>query len=143
MPKTNTYRDIQASLMRFCKEFAEEFGLEFVNLDAHTDESQWPEGDFIGMGELSMNIMETDEVMVSFAISTRDDVNLFRMGELINLLVDRLMPNSSITVYDAISGYGKFNLFVTEGTRVEAPFSTKTQPIQAVTVRLLGDRPNV
>ena len=134
--------------MRFCPDFADEMALEghtlgFVNMDAHTDEEKWPAGDFVGMGELNIDIQETDEVLLSFAIATKSDTNLFRMAELINELANRLMPNCSIPVYDSQTGTVISNLFVTNGVRIGAPMDTKTRALQPIMVRLLGDHRNL
>lgn len=145
--KENTYRDVQASLMRFCRDFADEMVLEgyslgFVNLDAHADENAWPEGDFIGMGEFNLNIEETDEIMVSFVIATDDDANLLKMSDLINRLVNQVLPLTQLKVYDADTGEVISSLFVQNGVRVGAPLRTKSQPLQPVMLRLLGDHQN-
>lgn len=147
MSRKNFYRNVQASLIRFCRDFADEmtphgFSLGFLNLDAHADDTTWPDGDFIGMGELNVDVMEQDEVMVSFAIATDNDSNLLRMSELINELANRLLPNSQIKVYDAETGAVVSSLFVTNGVRIGTPIRTKSQPLQPITLRLLSDHRN-
>ena len=144
MIKYNHYADIRASLLRFCSDFKEAMALEgysltATNLDDFTDESQWPEGDFIGLAELNIDISENYEAQLMFVISTDLDKNLFRMSELIKRLLDRVLPNSSIAVYDAETGEAVGNLFVANGVRVGSPLPTKTQPMQPVALRLLSD----
>lgn len=142
MPRTNIYRDIQVSLIRFCRDFGDVHSLGFVNLDAHADAASWPEGDFIGVGELNVDISHTDEVMVSFAISTKDDANLLRMSELINHLLNEVLPGACLPIYNATTGdeIGKF--FVADGVRVGAPMQTESQPLQPIMLRLLSDHVN-
>lgn len=139
MSGKNTYRDIQASLVRFCRDFGDQHGLDFVNLDASTNAEQWPEADFIGIGELNVELREIDEVTLSFAISTTNDAHLLKMSELINLLVNELLPGAPLMVYDAVTGMIKSALYVTNGVKIGSTIDTKTQPIQPVMVRLLSN----
>lgn len=145
MKKLNIYRDVQASLLRFCQEFRANMGpkgfeLGFINLDAHADHASWPDGDFIGMGELTVDLMSIDEVQVAFAIATASDPNLLRMSQLVNELTNFLLPGSAIVVLDAVTGIPRCNLVVTEGVRIGAPLPTKSQPMTPIMVNLLADR---
>lgn len=142
MSKYNIYRDIQVSLIRFCKDFGDPRGLSFLNLDAHTEGHTWPEGDLIGFGELNITMDATDEVMVSFAIGTEGDPNLLRMSELVNELANLLIPGENIPVLDAETGLRKSWLFVAGGVRIGSPIDTKSQSLQPIMVRLLGDHRN-
>lgn len=141
----NHYANLQASLLRFCSDFKDDmltegFRLDTVNLDAHTDPEKWPEKDFIGVGEFTMeydgrNVMLT----AAFAVSTVADTNLFRMSELINHLVNRLEPMMSFPIYGARTGAEVGKIMILDGTRVGAPLETKSQPIQPVMVRMVTD----
>jgi len=138
------YHNIQSSLLRFCSQFrldmaAKGVSLETVNMDAHTDESEWPEGDFIGVGESEILIEETYSGSCFFALSTLDDTNLYRMGQLMKELSSRLLPNRSIPVYDTETGMQIGSIFVLQGTKIEAPMPTKTQPIQPILVNYETD----
>ncbi|MCG7628994.1 hypothetical protein MHM88_14375 [Epibacterium sp. MM17-32] len=134
------YQNIQSSLLRFCADFAEANpGLGTVNLDAHTDEAQWPEGDFIGLGELNVDVAETYAGQCMFGLSTLNDTNLFRMGQLMQKLSGFLLPNKNIPVYNAQTGMEIGKLFVLQGTRIGAPLPTKTQPIQPIAIRFESD----
>jgi len=141
----NHFRNIRASLLRFCSDFKEAMALEgetlvAVNLDDFTDESQWPKDqDFIGLSELHMDIEEFYSVQCMLAVSTAHDKNLDRMTKLMHHLLDRVLPNSCIPVYDADTGDEVGALFVGNGVRVGSPLPTKTQPIQPVALRLLSN----
>jgi hypothetical protein len=137
--RQNIYRDLQASMIRFCRDFGDSYSLGFVNLDAHADASSWPEGDFIGMGEFTVDVSQTDEILVTLAISTKDDMNLLRMSEIVNDLLNQVMPNSCLPLYDSVTGETLGNLFVADGVRVGATLPTETQPLQPIMLRLLSD----
>jgi hypothetical protein len=134
------YHNIQSSLLRFCVDFAETRpGLGTVNLDAHTDEAHWPDSDFIGLGELNVDIEETYSGQCMFGLSTQNDTNLFRMGALMKDLSAFLLPNENIPVYDAETGIQVGLIFILNGTRVGAPLPTKTHPIQPIAIRFETD----
>lgn len=134
------YQNIQSSLLRFIADFAEvNPTLDTVNLDAHTDEASWPDAEFIGLGELHVEIGETYSGQCMFAISTKDDTNLFRMGEWMQKLSELVLPNKNIPVYDAQTGTQIGMLFVLNGTQIGAPMATKTQPIQPIAIRFESD----
>jgi hypothetical protein len=142
MIRQNIYRDIQASLIRFSRDFGDLHGLDFVNLDASTNAEDWPAGDFIGIGELNVEILDFDEVSLSFAISTKDDSNLLKMSDLINKLVNEVMPGAAIPVLDADNGERKSSLYVTSGVKIGTVMDTDIQPLQPVIVHLISDYHN-
>lgn len=134
------YQNIQSSLLAFISRFTDDHPtLATVNLDAHTDEDSWPNQDFIGLGELHVDIEETYSGQCMFGLSTNGDPNLFRMGELMGHLSALLLPNKNIPVYDAQTGSALGQLYILQGTRISAPMRTKTQPIQPVAIRFESD----
>lgn len=135
----NYQPDIEASLLRFCADFAAEQGIESLFLDAHTDEAQWPNADFVGLGELNQDISEFYEGQCVIAISTVDDTNLHRMRALTDPLVERLLPNSALPVYDKDTGVSIGKLFIRNGVRVGSPVPTKTQPIRPIMISFVSD----
>lgn len=139
MPSPNMYRNYQTSLIRFCRDFGDAYSLGFVNMDAHADATQWPEGDFIGLGEFNVVFGQPDEVMLAFAISTKGDSNLLRMSDLTNALVDLVLPTSRLPLYDADTGQQIAGMTVAEGVKVGAPLPTESQPVQPIMLRLLSD----
>ena len=144
MRKQNIYRDVQVSLLRFSKEFqalmaSRGLVLGFVNLDAHADQTTWPKGDFLGMGELTVDIGSMDTVQVGFAIATEGDPNLLRMSKIVNELTNYLLPGCSVMVVDAETGAPRCNLRVADGVRVGAPLATKSQPMTPIMVNFLSD----
>ena len=141
------WANINASLLRFCADFRDDmeklgFNLEVVNLDDFTEEEQWPDGDFVGISNVMVDVFETYDVKLMFALSTKGDLNFFRLGKLTTHLLDRLLPNSSFNVLDADSGVVLGNFFVLNGTRVSPPVDTKTQPVRPIMVSLKTDLPS-
>lgn len=142
MVTKDLYRHIYSSLLRACSDFSEEMqdhghDLGVVNLDAFTDEIHWPARDFVGVGEISVMMEDTAEVECMFSIATMNDTNLLRMAELVNHLVNKLMPNENLPIYHAVTGAELGKFLVGSGTTVNPPFPTKSLPIQAVNVKLL------
>lgn len=133
------YHNIQSSLLRFCADFAAEHGIGVVNLDAHTDEAQWPDADFIGLSEFRVDIEETYSGACMFGVSTKGDTNLYRMGNLVEELSGLVLPNKNIPVFNAKTGDQIGLIFILKGTRIGAPVVTKTQPILPVAIRFETD----
>lgn len=142
MTNLHIYRNIHTSLLRFCADFAGEHNLTPVNLDAFINEDDWPQTDFIGVSNISVDVEETPTVYCIFALSTHQDANLMRMATLMNHLANRLLPNSCLPVYDAETGIIVSSLYVAKGVRIDPPVAGKVQPIQPIIVRLLGDARN-
>lgn len=142
----NEYRDSFASLMRFCRDFADEmvgagYDLEVMNLDAAGGPSDWPKKDVIGVAEYTFTLNDGNiRVQNMFALSTVEDTNNFRLNDLMNRLVNKLIPGMRIKLLHATSGATRGFLVVTNGTRVTPPEPSKTRVIQPVMVSLLSDQ---
>jgi hypothetical protein len=131
-------RNVHASVLRFCSNFAEENNLTVVNFDAHADDdTTLPPGDLIGMAGLSWHV--DDEflyVEVMFGISTMEDTNLFRLINLLDPLYESLLPTKNIGVYDADSGEKKGEFVVLNGTRAMPVGGSSARPLQFIMVSL-------
>jgi hypothetical protein len=126
---SNEYRDIMGSLLRFAADFASAHSLTAINLDAFANPTEWPAGDFIGVAETELDTdMPLQSVSLAFVISTRDDVNLMRMGILMNALTDLLKPSMTMPIYDLDTGAPRGRLAVSNGTRVGKVVRTESQP---------------
>ena len=136
----NPFRDIEASLLRFAAEFAREHDILVVNLDNHATPSAWPSGDFIGLSEMMVDLEENEiTVTLAYVISTKDDTNLYRMSQLVNHLVNKLMIGSKVRVYDAAAGTPKGHLISYQKLRAGKVLNTETQPARPVFVSLISD----
>lgn len=142
----NEYRDIQASLLRFASDFAQElndFGgsVQAINLDSFATPQAWPEGDFVGPAEV---MIELDESMVTvimaLVISTRDDTNLMRMSDYVNRALNRLRVGTKIPIYDALAGTPRGNLVVKGRVRVSVVENTDSQPAKPIMIQLGSDQ---
>lgn len=142
----NEYRDTFASLIRFCQDFSTDmaasgFNLKVMNLDAMADPQEWPDQDVIGVAEFDFELDDgTIQVDLMVAVSTFEDTNNFRLNELLNHLVNRLLPNQRIKLLNANNGAARGFLYVRNGTRVAPPFKSTTRAIQPVMVSLLSDQ---
>jgi len=133
------YRDLHASLMRFCQEFADTFeeGSRpvFVNLDNSWDEGELPKDDITGYLSLSYEINDQlVEGTFQVGYSSRDDTNLFRLVAAIDKLADRLRPMNKIQLYDADTGDAVGLMICKNGTRVMPVSGSKSRPVQFVAV---------
>lgn len=131
-------RNLHASLLRFCADFAEKFpGMTPINIDAHGDESTIPSTDIVGLSGLSYRFQEHFiKITVMFGLSTVSDTNLFRLTEQMDELVELLVPTRKIRAYDADSGEDIGWMIVEDGTSVMPVGGSETRPLQYVLVSL-------
>lgn len=131
-------RNLHASLLRFCADFAEQFpGMTALNFDAHADESTIPANDVIGMSGLAFRVQEhMIHTTVMFGLSTVEDTNLFRLTAQMDALFELLLPTKRIRVYDADSGADVGWMVVEDGTSVMPVSGSTTRPLQYVLVSL-------
>lgn len=134
------YRDLHASLLRFCVDFAEACDPKpvFINFDAAGDENSLPKQDIVGPLSLSF---ELDEHIlngtVQLGYSTWDDTNLFRLVERVDAMLELLKPTSKIPVYDSTNMVEepKGFLVIENGTRVMPVIKGNTRPIQFIALK--------
>ena len=142
----NEYKDSHASLMAFIRVEAEALsttGHPFtaLNLDAFANPTEWPAGNFLGVAEFQL---QTDgqfvEVMTAIVVSTRNDMNLFLMGEVTNVILDKLVPGKHVSMIDADTGIPRGKLHVLGFTRVGAVQPTESQPARPIMVKFKADQ---
>lgn len=143
----NEHRDIYKSLFRFLSDFSdsmqgEGYSLAVLNLEAFATPAEWPKGDFIGIDTSRFEFTDAHRVSVSLTlvISTGDDRNLMRMNEITNHLVSRLIPTRRLPIYSADTGLVRGNLVVRDGTQVDSPVQTESQPARPIFVSMLSDQ---
>lgn len=142
----NEYRDSRASVIRFCRDFADEMlgrGIEMdvVDFDTAGEPQTWPKKDVIGIGEFTFTLDDGNiEVDVAIGLSTVEDTNNFRLADLTNMLVNKLIPGMRVKLLNASNGQTRGFLVVTNGTRVAAPLPTTTRSIQPIMISLLSDQ---
>jgi len=142
----NEYRDVHASILKFCTDFSAEmvpFGhvLSVENLDAFAEPNNWPNRDLIGPKEFHISIDEKVlrlETMI--IISTINDRNLFRLAELVNYCLNHFLPGKALPLYDAVSGAKRGQLIVANGTEVVPPLAAEARTMQPIMVNLISDR---
>jgi hypothetical protein len=132
------YKDLHASIMKFCSNFAVNSGATFVNFDNSWDEAELPEGDVCGYLGLSF---ELDDQFVSGTVqigfSTKNDKNLFRLSNHIAELVELLRPTNKIRVYNADTGGDAGGMVIQNGTKVMPVSGSKSRPVQFIAVAFL------
>lgn len=132
---SNHYRTIHAALLRHCALAARkltETGLQnvqVVNLDAFTDEAQWPAEDFVGLAEFHLTIDSIYEGSAIVSLALAEDTNLLRSAQYIELMLDDLLPNSNISVVNLTTGEVEGMLLIKGGVQVAPPMATKTRPL--------------
>jgi hypothetical protein len=137
MSSSNLVRNLHASLLKFCNDFAEENNIASVYFDAHADESTLPPGDLIGMSGLSWEVDEHFlSVNVMIGISTNEDTNLFRLLGLVGSLFELVLPEKKISAYDADSGEVIGVFVVRNGTRALPVGGSSARPLQYIMVGL-------
>ena len=142
----NEYRDTFASLIRFCGDFAQEakglgYDLEVMNLDAAGAPAEWPKKDVIGVAEYLLTLDDGNIVVTNmFVVSTVEDTNNFRLNDMLNRLLNKLIPGMRIKLLNASTGATRGFLAVTNGTRVTPPEKSGTRAIQPIMVSLISDQ---
>lgn len=140
--KKRIYRNIHASIMRFCNDFIEEMDphditLKFVNFDAHEEITEFPDGDLVGFGDFALQIdAEFSTVICSFGITTQNDPNNVRHAIAMDYLLEKLMPLEKIMVRNAETGEEIGWMVVSGDVSVLAPTKTDTRAVQFVVVTM-------
>lgn len=140
------YADIHSSLLRFASDFREEmeflgYSMSTVNMDAFVDEDDWPDNDFVGPGQISIDIDKWWEGELMFFLSTVGDKNLMRLAEMMQALSAKLSPTRNFVIYDAQTGAAIGSAVIREGVRIMPPAPTKTRAVQPIAVSFLTDLP--
>lgn len=131
----NQYRAIQGSLLRHCVTASNQleaagFGpFSVINLDAFTDEKSWPEANFVGLAEFHLTMDDTYEGSVAIVLGLVEDTNLLQSAELIEVLLEDLLPNSSLPVLSISTAEEIGKLLIKGGVTVSPPYPSKTRPL--------------
>lgn len=142
----NEYRDTFSSVLKFCSDFAAEmsgrgWNLTVVNFDAANDPQTWPASDVVGISEFDFELDDgTIGVSMMVIISTVEDTNNFRLIEIMNQLVNKLIPGKRIQLVDGANGRVRGFLVAQNGTRVAPPLDLETRTAQGIMVSLLSDQ---
>ncbi len=132
-------RNIHASMLRFCADFAEANNLTVVNFDAHADESTIPATNIVGMSGLSFDVDDHFiSVNVMFGISTKDDTNMFELIRLLDTLFESVLPTKKVRAYDADTGEAIGWFIVQNGTRALPVGGSVARPLQHIMVGLVS-----
>lgn len=140
----NPYSDGKASLLKYVGDillaypFYAELGRpqpSLVDFDALGDETELPENDLYGLSDYSL-INETGMHAMSAAviISTKQDLNLFRLRELTNLMYMALVPTKIIPMWDAEVGERIGTITLQNGTHAQPLVKTKLRAYQNITI---------
>jgi hypothetical protein len=142
----NEFRDSFASILRFCTDFAIEcrglgYDIEVMNLDAAGAPNEWPSKDVIGPAEFTFTLDDGNIVLSTMiAVSTVEDTNNFRLNDILNRLLNKLIPGMRVKLLNSSSGATRGFLVVTNGTRVTPPERSGTRAIQPIMISLLSDQ---
>lgn len=103
------YKQVQASMLRFCTDVSIQESLTLgknftaVNLDAHADEENLPEGNIIGIESLAMqsatDAEPTDTFSCSVTVGTVSDTNNMLISNVVDSVYELLLPESTMVLY--------------------------------------------
>ena len=104
------YKEHWLSLVKFCKDFADDVATElgidpptFVNLDAHAKMDELAKADLVGLADFAwIDDDRLRRVSVSIFISTYADPDNIRHINIMDMLVDKLPPGSTVPIYAVI-----------------------------------------
>ena len=132
------YKDLHASIAKFCATFGTNSNATFVAFDNSWDDADLPEGDIVGPLGLTFELNDQlVEGSVQIGFSTKDDKNLFRLSDQVAKLTELLRPTNKIQMYDATTGGKVGDMVILNGTKVMPVAGTKSRPIQFVAISFL------
>jgi len=111
---------------------------QFLDWDAHANIHELPNVDLVG--PTAFGFIEDDKVIsVNFSLgfSTYNDLNLFRLRAIGNVLFEALRPGSRFIYYNATAAVAVSYLVVTNGTTLLPVTRSETRPFQFVQVEAL------
>lgn len=135
------YTNAVTSVLKLCKDFADEHNLTVHDFDAHATLAELPKVDLIGPMELEV---ENDEgllsVMGMIGVSLVEDLNLFRTRPLMGQLFQTLAPNRVFKLYNAETAVCYGMMKIRNGTHVMPVVRTKHRPVQFVAFSAATDQ---
>lgn len=118
----NSYRNVQASLLRWLSEQAALHGGTAVNMEAAEELDDWPDLDMFALDSLTVQTEGRDEPLevcsAVMMVATEDDPNNMRLSERISDVYDALKPGQSLPLYDALTGLRIGELYCVNKARV-------------------------
>lgn len=142
------HKTIRISLVKFIQDFIANLdpihgitspvGVQFFDFDAHSEETELPVKDLIGLADLSWAEDEkTYEVMVSIGVSTTEDPNLFRHHDIIDALSSVLRVEDQVNLVDPATGSVIGWMVAQNGVSLLPMARTKVRGLQFLMVRFL------
>jgi len=137
------YKNIQASLLKYCSEKATflntHFGGTFVatNLDAYLDENGLPTENIIGLESLTVAAANDAQPTVVFSaaitVATSADPNLMNLSDVIDGIFDDFKPTKEVRIFDVHTGLTVGHAITLDDTRVmPVQKSSKSKIFQSV-----------
>lgn len=135
------FESIRASLFRFCKDFNPD--LTLYDFDAYAVTGKLPDGDLIGLHQLSIDVeSKIAKVRTMIGLTTdSQDVSLKRLNTLAGQLLDLCLPEALITLYDAEDGSQIGHMKVTDGTSLSPALNAQQRPLKLLSLTAIADRP--
>lgn len=139
----NIYLDAYNSIVNYIQSAVEELrlegysdNLEFKDIDGHAEDAVIPNNDFIFLKDFSGNVEAHFRYWVfAVGVSTVEDENLFRHRRIINYLLDRLVPLTSIDLYDSETLKHDKGCLIVRDDVIVSPFSKyNTRAVQFLLV---------
>ena len=148
---SNIYKDHFLSLVAYAKSVSAKMATTYkipapvyINLDAHAQLDSLPDATAICTQGYALHLDgKFIEVFVMFGISTYQDQNLVLHAELMDVLLDSLLPETNIPVlHQGTTGIIKAttHLTVVNPLIVEPTSRTDTRSLQLVMVKLLSGK---
>ena len=142
MSQKKLYRNLVASILKLTVDFIadEEPGATFFNWDAHNTVSVLPAGTLIGPAGCGMAHEEKGiEVVFALGAGTSDDVNNFRLTDIMSKLYDAIAPETRIAIYDQDTTLPVSWMVVKTPVAITPVTKSEIRSIQFVECRALMD----
>lgn len=129
-------------VMENCKQISPDIQYEEVDARKELADGELPPTDIVGVTQFAMAQLDSHmwEIHFIVAVSTVNDLNLFRLRELTNEFYDHYSGNGrQLTYYDAESAEEKSWIYVLPQTQTLPTHRVETRPFRFVQVQALLD----
>lgn len=130
-------KNAHGSLLNMISTFAEQFGIEAVNLDAISDEVDLPQQDFIGLDSFSMASGSDSRPLSTVAglitLGIRNDTNNMRLIDFLDKVYCCLSPENAVPFFSMETGEKIGDIKFMGTTRVMPVTRLTTLAMQSVT----------
>lgn len=143
MANENIYLDAYNSVVRYIQECREDImekeitsDLEFRDLDGHGEDYIIENKDYLFIKDFSGEVAyQFHDWVFNIGVSTFEDANLFRHRQIVNYMLNKTLPLTTIPLYSTETGNQKGSSLIIKDSVIIQPFSKyNTRAVQYLLV---------